>query len=152
MTQHQILMEDFERVAGPGSRPKTVMQHISDQLHNELVRYNWVGFYLPDPDDSHYLTLGPHSGFSTPHVRISMDRGLCGAAATLGKTVVVNDVTQDPRYLMGMEETKSEIIVPILIYGAVVAELDINSFFKDTWNAEETAFVEKCAALVRQCM
>jgi GAF domain-containing protein len=128
------------------------MQHISDRLHNELVRYNWVGFYLVDPADPHYLLLGPYSGLFTPHVRISLVQGLCGAAASLGKTVAVNDVSKDPRYLMGVEQTKSEIIVPILAYGAVVAEFDINSFFKDTWTAEEIGFVEKCAALVRQCM
>jgi putative methionine-R-sulfoxide reductase with GAF domain len=128
------------------------MQHISDHLHNELVRYNWVGFYLADPADPNYLLLGPHSGVFTPHIKIALNQGLCGAAASLGKTVAVNDVTKDPRYLMGVSETKSEIIVPILVYGAVVAEFDINSFFKDTWNEEETAFVEKCAALVRRCM
>jgi putative methionine-R-sulfoxide reductase with GAF domain len=152
MTKHEDLMEDFERTAAAGSRADEVMQHISDRLHNELVRYNWVGFYLADPADPHYLLLGPHSGVFTPHVRISVDQGLCGTAASLGKTVTVNDVSQDPRYLKGVEETKSEIIVPILMYGTVVAEFDINSFFKDTWTADETKFVEQCAALVRRCM
>jgi L-methionine (R)-S-oxide reductase len=150
MKTHQELLADFERFAGPGRGADEVMQHISDLLHTELVRYNWVGFYLADPADSHYLLLGPHSGVFTPHVRISMNQGLCGAAASLGTTVAVNDVTKDPRYLMGVEQTKSEIIVPILIYGAVAAEFDINSFFKDTWNAEEVAFVEQCAAVVRR--
>jgi L-methionine (R)-S-oxide reductase len=152
MRTHQELLVEFGRVASPGSRSDEVMQHISERLHNELVRYNWVGFYLADPADPNYLLLGPHSGVFTPHVRIALNQGLCGAAASLGKTVAVNDVSNDPRYLMGVEQTKSEIIVPILVYGRVVAEFDINSFFKDTWNAEETAFVEQCAALVRRCM
>jgi putative methionine-R-sulfoxide reductase with GAF domain len=152
MTKHQELMEDFERAAGPGNRADLVMQHISDRLHNELVRYNWVGFYLADPADPQYLLLGPHSGVFTPHVRISLNQGLCGAAATLGKTLAINDVSKDPRYLQGVEQTKSEIIVPIMVYGAVVAEFDINSFFKDTWTDDEIKFVEHCAALVRQCM
>jgi len=152
MTTHQDLMVEFEAVASPGSRAEVVMQHISDRLHNELVRYNWVGFYLADPADPNYLLLGPHSGVFTPHVKISLHQGLCGAAATLAKTLAVNDVSLDSRYLMGVSETKSEIIVPILVYGRVAAEFDINSFFKDTWNAEEIAFVERCAELVRQCM
>src|SRR5271168_4127567 len=120
MKTHQELMADFERAASPGSRAEELMQHISDRLHNELVRYNWVGFYLADAADPHYLLLGPHSGVFTPHVRIALNQGLCGAAAGLGKTVAVNDVSKDPRYLMGVEQTKSEIIVPILVYGAVV--------------------------------
>src|SRR5271156_1459833 len=152
MKGHRELLCEFERVASPGSRAGEVMQQISDRLHDELVRYNWVGFYLADPADPRYLLLGPHSGTFTPHVRISLAQGLCGAAASLGKTVAVNDVSKDPRYLMGVQETESEIIVPIMVHGAVVAEFDINSFFKDTWNAEEITFVEKCAALVKQCM
>ncbi len=152
MKVHTELLFEFERVASPGSRAGDVMQHMSDRLHTELLRYNWVGFYLADATDPNYLLLGPHSGVFTPHVRISLSQGLCGAAATLGKTLAVNDVSKDPRYLMGSEQTKSEIIVPILVRGALVAEFDVNSFFKDTWNAEETTFVEQCAALVAGCM
>jgi L-methionine (R)-S-oxide reductase len=152
MKTHQELIADFERVAVPGSRADVVMQYLSDRLHTELVRYNWVGFYLADPADPHHLLLGPHSGVFTPHVRISLDQGLCGAAASLRGTIAVNDVSKDPRYLMGVEQTKSEIIVPIMVYGAVAAELDINSFFKDTWTPEEIGFVEQCAEMVRRSM
>jgi L-methionine (R)-S-oxide reductase len=152
MNRHPELILDFERIATPGASAEYVMQHISDRLHNELVRYNWVGFYLADPADPGCLLLGPHSGVFTPHVRILLNQGLCGAAASLGKTIAVNDVSKDPRYLKGVEETKSEIIVPISGGGKVVAEFDINSFFKDTWSAEEITFVEKCAALVKRCM
>jgi L-methionine (R)-S-oxide reductase len=152
MSRHLKLVDEIERLAVPGSRPDVVMQHISDRLHGELVRYNWVGFYLAEPNDPNYMLLGPHSGVFTPHIRVSLHEGIRGAAASLGKTVAVNDVRQDSRYLMGVEETQSEIVAPILIYGSAVAELNISSFFKDTWDAEETAFVERCAAVVRRCM
>jgi len=148
MKSHRELLAEFEGIARAGSKPNELMQHISERLHNELLRYNWVGFYLVDPTDPNYLLLGPHSGLTTPHVRISLIRGLCGAAASLRKTVAVNDVSQDPRYLMGVQETKSEIVVPILVRGTVKAEFDINSFFKDTWTPEEIEFVERCTALV----
>jgi L-methionine (R)-S-oxide reductase len=152
MRSHRELLSEFERVASVGEKANELMQHISDRLHTELVRYNWVGFYLADPTDRNYLLLGPHSGLTTPHVRIPLNRGLCGAAASLGKTVAVNDVSKDPRYLMGVQETKSEIIVPIFAGGVVAAEFDINSFFKDTWTTEEIGFVERCAALVASCL
>src|SRR5580704_17443997 len=152
MKRHQELLDEFERIASPGSRVEEVMRHISERLHTKLTRYNLVGFYLVDPADPSYLLLGPHSGFVTPHTRIALNQGLCGTAASLKKTLAVNDVSKDPRYLMGVEQTRSEIIVPILAGSRVIAELDINSFFKDTWNAEETAFVERCAALVERCL
>jgi L-methionine (R)-S-oxide reductase len=152
MKRQQELLDEFERVARPGSSAEEVMQHISERLHTELTRYNWVGFYLADPSDPSYLLLGPHSGFVTPHIRIALNQGLCGAAASLGQTIAVNDVSKDPRYLMGVEQTKSEIIVPMVVRGAVAGEFDINSFFKDTWTAEEIKFVEHCAALVARCI
>ena len=138
------------------------MQHISDCLHEQLVRYNWVGFYLVDKKDPKVLVLGPFSGADTPHTRIPVSQGLCGAAATTGRTIVVNDVSADPRYLMGSEHTKSEIVAPVFVQNAwaqslavqspllnrVVAALTINSYFKDTFDQEEREFVERCSALV----
>ena len=54
-----------------------------------MTRYNWVGFYFMEAPSFDALVLGPHAGSFVPHVRIPLDRGLCGAAATTGETVVV---------------------------------------------------------------
>lgn len=147
MKQHGELLAEFEQFARYKPTAEALMQRISDRLHEELVRYNWVGFYLVDKDDADVLVLGPYAGTETPHRLIPLSQGLCGAAASLRKTMVVNDVAGDPRYLMGSEHTKSEIIVPILVGNRVVGELDINSYFKDTWDPKEQQFVESCVAL-----
>ena len=70
---------------------------------------------------------------------------------TSGKTVVVNDVKTDPRYIGG-EMVKSTIVVPILIKNQVVAELDIESYFVDTFTRTDQDFIESCAALVGRFM
>jgi L-methionine (R)-S-oxide reductase len=152
MKGHQELLLQFEQLVDAGTPSGKAMQHISDRLHTELLRYNWIGFYLVDAAHPNSLLLGPHAGVFTPYIRISLDQGLCGAATRMGTTVVANDVSEDARYLMGSGQTKSEIVVPILVGGAVVAVFLISSFFKDTWNAEETTFVERCAALVSRRM
>ena len=90
------------------------------------------------------------SGTFTPHRRIPLDQGLCGAAASSGKTVVVDDVTSDARYLAGPEHTKSEIVVPMAVKGRVVGVLDINSYFPHTFGPADRQFVEACAALVAE--
>ena len=149
--QHERLLADFEREAAK-STPEALMQHMCDRMHMELVRYNWVGFYLIDPKDSDALLLGPHAGSFTPHVRISLSQGLCGAAASTRSMVVVNDVNADPRYLQGSEHTKSEIVAPMFARGKLAGALDINSYFKDNWTHKEQAFVEKCAALVSRVL
>jgi L-methionine (R)-S-oxide reductase len=148
MKQHDALLSEFEQLARSGAAPEALMEKVSHRLHDQLVRYNWVGFYLIDKDDANVLVLGPYAGTDTPHGRIPLNQGLCGAAASLKKTMIVNDVANDPRYLMGSEHTKSEIIVPMLVGNRVVGELDINSYFKDTWDRNEQQFVERCAALV----
>jgi L-methionine (R)-S-oxide reductase len=73
---------------------------------------------------------------------------LCGAAASSGQVVVVNDVSKDPRYLAGTSLVKSEIVVPIYVNKKLAAELDVESYFADTFNKTEQEFVEACAAIV----
>jgi GAF domain-containing protein len=146
--QQAQLLAEFEQFARSGVAADALMQRISDRVHGLLTRYNWVGFYLIDKADPQTLVLGPYSGTYTPHQRIRLSEGLCGAAATTGKTIIVNDVSTDPRYLMGSEHTQSEIIVPIFVGGHVIAELDVNSYFKNTWDDKQRQFVESCAALV----
>ena len=84
----------------------------------------------------------------TVHTRIPLNMGICGAAASTGKTVVVDDVKLDPRYLACSTETKSEIVVPIFVRGRVVGELDIDSHFPAAFAGEDRELVEYCAALV----
>jgi GAF domain-containing protein len=84
-------------------------------------------------------------------MRIPLDKGLCGAAATSGETVVVNNVGADPRYL-GSDLVKSNIVVPMFVKNRVVAELCIESYFADTFTPPEQKFIESCAALVSRRM
>ena len=146
--QRGALLAELKQFAATAVSAEALMQRISDRLHEQMVRYNWVGFYLIDPADPGFLVLGPFSGTFTPHRRIPLDRGLCGACASSGKTVVVDDVTADPRYLAGPEHTKSEMVAPVLVKGRVAGELDINSYFPRTFGPADRQFVEDCAALV----
>src|ERR1700690_2091664 len=125
------------------------MQQMVKLLHDRMLKYNWVGFYLLEPGAKPpMLVLGAFRGAMTPHTRIPLNQGICGAAASSGKTVVVDDVKQDPRYLACSLETKSEIVVPVFVYGAVVGELDIDSHFPAAFGAEDRALIEYIAQLV----
>ena len=118
-------------------------------LHERMLEYNWVGFYLLEPGaQPPMLVLGAFAGAMTPHTRIPLNQGICGAAASSGLTVVVDDVNQDPRYLACSLETKSEIVVPVLVRGRVVGELDIDSHFAAAFTSEHQDLVEHCARLV----
>ena len=84
----------------------------------------------------------------TPHTRIPLNQGICGAAASSGQTIVVDDVSRDSRYLACSLETKSEIVVPVFAHGKVVGELDIDSHFPAAFTPEDQEFVQHCATLV----
>ena len=148
MLKHQELLKEFGYVAQSARTVDALMEAIVQKLHDTMTRYNWVGFYLADKNRPGRLNLGPHVGSFEPHESISLDRGLCGAAASTRKTVVVNNVADDPRYMAGSELVKSEIVVPVLVKGTLYGEIDINSYFANTFTHDDQKFVEACAALV----
>lgn len=126
-----------------------LMTGIVKLLHETMLKYNWVGFYMLERQVSEpVLVLGPFEGAMTPHTRIPLNQGICGAAASSGKTVVVDDVHSDPRYLACSLETKSEIVAPVFAKGTVVGELDIDSHFPAAFGLEDRDIVEYCAAAV----
>ena len=126
-----------------------LMRAMVKLLHDRMLKYNWVGFYLLEPGaQPPMLVLGAFEGAMTPHTRIPLNQGICGAAASSGQTVVVDDVRKDPRYLACSLETKSEIVVPVFVYGEVVGELDIDSHFAAAFTPEHQELVQHCARLV----
>jgi putative methionine-R-sulfoxide reductase with GAF domain len=152
MPRHEDLLTEFQLFANSARTVELLMERISERLHQELARYNWVGFYLLDPKDPNFLIVGPFVGSFTPNTRIPLDRGLCGACATTGKTIIVQDVAKDHRYLPGTDMVKSEIVVPIFNKGKFAAELDVESYFANTFPAPDQKFVEDIAALVGKYM
>lgn len=144
---HKELLLELQSFAPTAATVEALMR-IAKRLHEKMTRYNWTGFYLVDPTDSNYLLVGPYAGSFSPHVRIPLERGLCGAAASSGQVVVVQDVSKDPRYLAGSNLVKSEIVVPIYAKKKLAAEIDIESYFFDTFNKTEQEFVEACASVV----
>ncbi len=147
---HEELLREFQDFARSAPTDKAVMERISQRLHEKMARYNWVGFYLVEAADPGALVVGPFAGSFTPNARIPLNTGLCGAAATSGQTVVVHDVSKDSRYLAGSPLVKGEIVVPIFVRKKLAAELDIESYFTNTFTEKEQEFVEACAAVLEK--
>jgi len=151
--KYEELRKAVDRLAGEVGTPDQLMDRMVQVLHEKMLRYNWVGFYMLDSGaDPPMLVLGRFRGAMTPHARIPLDQGICGAAAASGKTVVVDDVARDSRYLACSLETKSEIVVPVFVRGMVVGELDIDSHFPAAFGFEDRELIEHCAQLVGRYM
>ena len=118
-------------------------------LKREVPDYNWVGIYLLDGNE---LVLGPFVGKPSPHTRIPLGRGICGAAATERTTIIVDDVNADPRYLACSLETKSEIVVPIMQGPEVLGEIDIDSDQPAAFGAADRTLLEQIAPLLAEAL
>ncbi|MBZ5522222.1 MAG: GAF domain-containing protein [Acidobacteriia bacterium] len=153
MPTHNDLLRQVQDLAVSAPDARVLMQRIADHVHSVMSRYNSISFRLVDETDPGLLVLGPYTGSFSPHPRVSLGQGLCGAAASEGKTIVVDDVSQDARYLSGSSMVKSEIVVPIFVRGKLVAEIDIQSYFAGTFSdARDRSFVEACGAVVAKFM
>ncbi len=114
-------------------------------LKDNLPHYTWAGIYLMEGDE---LVLGPYLGKPSPHTRIPLGRGICGAAATERATIIVDDVNNDPRYLACSLETRSEIVVPIMRGDTVLGEIDIDSDRPAAFGKDDRDLLEQIAVLL----
>jgi GAF domain-containing protein len=124
---------------------ESAMQQAVRLLKDALPYYTWVGIYLLEGDE---LVLGPYIGKPSPHTRIPLGRGICGAAATEKATIVVDDVNADPRYLACSIETRSEIVVPIMRGEQVLGEIDIDSDQPAAFGGRDRLLLEPLAAMI----
>lgn len=123
--------------------PVRAMERTVELLKQHVADYTWVGIYLLEGTD---LVLGPFRGKPSPHTRIPVGSGICGAAAAQQATIVVDDVNADSRYLACSMETRSEIVVPIMHAGAVVGEIDIDSDRPAAFGVPDRTLLEAVAA------
>jgi L-methionine (R)-S-oxide reductase len=109
--------------------------------------YRWVGIYAVGPEE---ISVIGWSGPAPPaHPRFRRDRGLCGAAAASGKTVIVEDVTKDSRYLETLDGTRSEMVVPVKREnGDVVGLIDVESDREDAFTPQDLRLLEGYASVV----
>lgn len=114
-------------------------------LKARVPTYTWVGIYEIDGAD---LVLGPYLGQPSPHTRIPLNRGICGAAASARQTIVVDNVDADPRYLACSLDTRSEIVVPIMRGDQVYGEIDIDSDKPAAFGPSDRALIEAAATLL----
>jgi GAF domain-containing protein len=115
-------------------------------LRESSDHFDWVGIYLVREND---LVLEAYAGDDeTEHLRIPIGRGICGSAAKEGATIVVPDVSKDPRYLMCFAATKSEIVVPIKGKKGVLGEIDIDSSRLSAFSQEDREILEEAASLL----
>ena len=123
---------------------------VCELLADEVPTFNWVGFYMADPDGADELVLGPFVGASTDHTRIPFGKGICGQVAVSHETFVSQDVNAEENYLSCSVDVKSEIVVPIMAGDTFVAQLDIDSHTKNSITPEQRETLEEICDLLSE--
>jgi L-methionine (R)-S-oxide reductase len=146
MSSQEILAAVRDLVSSSSSLKSSLAATV-ELLHQQRPHYHWVGIYLLEGET---LILGPYVGKPTSHTRIPLNQGICGAAASTGQTLIVEDVNADSRYLACSLETRSEIVVPIRHQGRVLGEIDIDSDQLAAFTREDQQLLEAIASLLAE--
>ncbi len=125
------------------------MATVACELHGAFEAYDWTGFYRQTTPGM--LVVGPYQG-GHGCLRISFDRGVCGAAARTQTTQLVPDVEAFPGHIACSSTTRSEIVVPVVTpAGHLLAVLDVDSNAPAAFDETDQRHLEAlCAALGRQ--
>ena len=141
--QHAQILNRIAEIIDAEADATRAMKGVVGTLEAAIPDYSWVGIYLLHGTE---LVLGPFVGKPSPHTHIPVGRGICGAAAAGKTTIIVDDVNADPRYLACSTETRSEIVVPIMLDGKVLGEIDIDSDRPGAFGAADRELLEAVAA------
>ena len=128
------------------------LKAICNLLIDNVPYYNWVGFYAINKEKPMELVLVSYMGESTQHLRIRFGEGICGQAAVLRKTLVVQDVSKEKNYLSCSSKVKSEIVIPIFRNREIVGELDIDSHIASSFTSDDEAFLKEIAEMVSEIL
>ena len=120
------------------------MANVAALLWEFLPQVNWTGFYRMVEGD---LVLGPFVG-RPACIRIPVGQGVCGAAAKSGATQLVEDVRAFPGHIACDGDTRSELVVPVVRAGEVIAVIDLDSPELARFDAEDQAGIEALAAML----
>ena len=110
----------------------------------ERTGFFWVGFYRVVND---VLVLGPFQG-PPACLRIARGKGVCGTAWQKASTIVVPDVEEFPGHIACSSLSRSEIVVPVIRDGEVMAVLDIDSTDVGTFTEEDAAWLERIVSII----
>ena len=146
MTDYNLLCEQLRALSEDNPHRIAKLANASALIYQGLDRLNWAGFYFLEGGK---LVLGPFQG-RPACIEIPMGRGVCGTAAKLDRTQLVEDVHAFPGHIACDSASRSEIVVPLHENGIVTGVLDIDSPVDNRFDEADRAGVEAFARVLEQ--
>jgi L-methionine (R)-S-oxide reductase len=122
----------------------TDLSNFAAFFFHEIKDINWIGFYLTDGER---LRLGPFAG-KPACVDIAFNRGVCGAAFTQQKLMIVDDVHEFPGHIACDAASNSELVIPFYVNGNLVGVLDVDSPLKKRFTKQEAELFSAALSLL----
>jgi len=141
--KYELLIPQLAALVGGETSLVANLANVAAALR-QTFGFFWVGFYLVDGDE---LVLGPFQG-DVACTRIGFGKGVCGTAWKEKQTIIVPNVDEFPGHIACSSASQSEIVVPLVSNGKVIAVLDVDSHMLDDFDEEDKAGLEKIAILI----
>jgi GAF domain-containing protein len=138
-----LLVEQARSLFADESDPIANAANLSALIATAFADLNWAGLYYVRGEE---LVLGPFQG-NVACTRIPRGSGVCGTAWAEGRTIVVPDVHAFPGHIACDSASESEVVIPLIVDGAVVAVLDLDSPTKNRFSPNDVASLERVAAV-----
>ncbi len=140
---YQQLLPQIEALIGDEPDLTANLANTVAALHHTF-KFWWTGFYLVQ---NNQLVLAPFQG-SVACTRINFGKGVCGTAWQQKQTLIVPDVEKFEGHIACSSATQSEIVVPVIIDGEVVAVLDIDSEHLNNFDETDKTYLEQIALFI----
>ena len=134
LKQVDILIENEDNLIANLANTTSVLKH---SLNNVI----WAGYYLFD-DKKNELVLGPFQG-KLACTRINFGKGVCGTAIETKESIVVDDVEKFPGHIYCDSNSRSEIVIPIIVDGSIRGVLDIDSDIPGNFDETDKQYLEQ---------
>lgn len=141
--QYENIIPQIRSLVGAEKDTIANMANISAVL-KETFGFLWVGFYIVKKEE---LVLGPFQG----HIactRIKFGKGVCGTAWKEKRTVIVADVDAFPGHIACDSTSRSEIVIPVIKHGEVIAVLDVDSEYENHFSECDAKYLEEIVEIL----
>lgn len=141
---HADLVEAARALIGGETDGIANMANLAALIWQFLPDLNWAGFYRAVGGE---LVLGPFIG-KPACIRIPFGKGVCGVAASSGKTQLVPDVHAFPGHIACDSASRSELVVPVIRDGTVIAVIDLDSPLPARFDEDDAEGIEALARVI----
>ncbi len=148
MINYSTLFQNCIDIVNKYSSNKTlVLEKICSLLKEKIDCYDWVGFYFLD-EDKKKLILRCFAGKPTEHREIPIGKGICGQVAKTAKTLIIEDVSKEKNYISCDIDVRSEIVVPIIVDGENIGQIDVDSRIINAFDKNDENFLKQINNLI----